>query len=31
MEKSCYDFNVRNGMTTPATFAWMADVTGCTV
>ena len=31
MEQSCYDFNVRNGMTTPATCAWMADVTGCTV
>ena len=24
MEQSCYDFNVRNGMTTPATCAWMA-------
>ena len=30
MEKACFDFNVRNGMTTPATCAWMADVAGCT-
>ena len=30
MEQSCYDFNVRNGMTTPATCAWMAfEAPGC--
>mmetsp|Transcript_9248 Transcript_9248/g.42069 ORF Transcript_9248/g.42069 Transcript_9248/m.42069 type:complete len:121 (-) Transcript_9248:92-454(-) len=30
MGKSCYDFNVRNGMTTPATCAWMAfEAPGC--
>ena len=31
MEKSCFDFNVRNGMTTPASCAFLGDedVTGC--
>ena len=29
MEKACYDFNVRNGMTTPAGCAFLEDVTGC--
>ena len=29
MEKSCFDFNVRNGMTTPDKCVWMMDVTGC--
>ena len=30
MEQSCYDFNVRNRMTTPATCAWMAfEAPGC--
>ena len=31
MEKSCFDFNVRNGMTTPASCAFLGDedVTEC--
>ena len=30
MEKACYDFNVRNGMTTPEKCAWMAyEAPGC--
>jgi len=29
MEKSCFDFNVRNGMTTPDKCVWMMDVAGC--
>ena len=29
MEKACYDFNVRNGMTTPAGCAFLEDATGC--